>query len=206
MAAGARLHGLLLAQALDWADRRRVCDVGGGDGTLLATLVAHHPQLTAAVLELPEVVTRTPDRPGITAIAGDAFDAIPSGFDTYLLVNVVHDWNDRDVQRLLEQVAAAARASDATTAAARVVVVESRARRRPVEDLTLAADTLMLALTPGGRERTVDELTAIGRAAGLGLRRWHALASGDVAMVFEPAAARVAAADRSGPAPPGGVR
>ncbi len=188
MAAGARLHGLLLARALDWSDRRRICDVGGGDGTLLATLVAHHPHLDATVLELPEVVARTPDRPGIAAIAGDAFDAIPTGFDTYLLVNVVHDWDDRDVQRLLERVAAAARASAATTAAVRVVVVESRAHPRPVEEIALSADTLMLALTPGGRERTVDEVAAIGRAAGLSCRRWLTLASGDVAMVLEPAA------------------
>ena len=198
MAAGARLHGLLLARALDWSDRRRICDVGGGDGTLLATLVAQHPHLDAAVLELPEVVARAPDRPGVTAIAGDAFDAVPNGFDTYLLVNVVHDWDDRDARRLLKQVAAAARASRATSAAVRVVVVESRARPRPVDDLALSADTLMLALTPGGRERTVDELAAIGRAAGLSCHRWLTLASGDVAMVFEPAAgARSDATTRS---------
>ena len=186
MAAGARLHGLLLARALDWSDRRRVCDVGGGDGTLLATLVAHHPHLDAAVLELAEVVARTPGRPGITAIGGDAFEAVPSGFDTYLLVNVIHDWNDRDAQRLLERVAVAAAAR--TTPPAWIVVVESRARTRPVQDLALSADTLMLALTPGGRERTVEELTAIGRSAGLSRRRWRALASGDMAVVFEPAA------------------
>jgi hypothetical protein len=188
MAAGAQLHGLLLARALDWSDRRRICDIGGGDGTLLATILAHHPHLDAAVLELPEVVARTPVRPGITAIAGDAFDAIPTGFDTYLLVNVVHDWDDRNAQRLLEQVAVAADASDAMTGAVEVVVVESRARPRPVEDIALSADTLMLALTPGGRERTADGLAAIGRAAGLSCRRWLALASGDMAMVFEPAA------------------
>ena len=188
MAAGARMHGLLLARAFDWSARRRVCDVGGGDGTVLAALVAHHPHLDATVLELPEVVARTPDRPGVTALAGDAFDVVPTGFDTYLLVNVVHDWSDRDVKHLLEQVTAAARASETTTAAVQIVVVESRARPRPVEDIALSADTLMLALTPGGRERTVDELTAIGRAAGLSRRRWRALASGDVAIVFEPTA------------------
>jgi hypothetical protein len=190
MGAGARLHGLLLARALDWSSRRRICDVGGGDGTLLATLVAQHPHLEAAVLELPEVVARTPERPGVSAIAGDAFDAIPGGFDTYLLVNVLHDWNDDDSQRLLDQVAAAAVGSEPTTTRVQVVVVESRARPRPVEDIALSADALMLALTPGGRERTVDELAAIGRATGLSCSRWLSLASGDVAMVYEPATTR----------------
>lgn len=92
-----------------------------------------------------------------------------------------------------------------TSAAVQIVVVESRARRQPVEDIALSADNLMLALTPGGRERTVDELTAIGRAAGLSCRRWLTLPSGDVAMAFEPAAARGATADRSGPDTQGGA-
>ena len=116
--------------------------------------------------------------------AGDAFDAVPAGFDTYLLVNVLHDWSDPDAQRLLAQVTVAARASEATQADVQVVIVDSRVRPRPVQELALSADTLMLALTPGGRERTVDEFTALGRAAGLERRRWLALPSGDVAVVF----------------------
>jgi hypothetical protein len=188
MAAGARMHGLLLARVLDWSDQRRVCDVGGGDGTLLATLLAHHPHLEGAVLELPEVAARLPDRPRITAIPGDAFAAVPDGFDTYLLVNVVHDWDDRDAQRLLARVAEAAAAPDATATPVRIVVVESRARTRPTADIALSADLLMLALTPGGRERTIEELTSLGRAAGLRRGRWLALPSGDVAIVFESAA------------------
>lgn len=43
-------------------------------------------------------------------------------------------------------------------------------------------------LRPGGRKRTVDELTELGRAVGLGRQRWFALASGDVAVVFGLAA------------------
>ncbi len=187
MAAGARMHGLLLAHRLDWSARRRVCDIGGGDGTLLATLTAHHRHLEGVVLELPEVVARMPDRARVAGMVGDAFDTVPHGFDTYLLVNVVHDWDDRQARRLLGRVAEAARASGATAPPVQVVVVESRARRRPVEDIALSADTLMLALTPGGRERTVDELAALGRAAGLRCRRWFALPSGDVAVVFATA-------------------
>lgn len=189
MAAGGRMHGLLLARALDWSDRRRVCDVGGGDGTLLATLVAHHPHLDSVVLELPEVVERMPGHPQVAGVAGNAFVAVPGGFDTYLLVNVLHDWGDGDARRILTRVAEAARTPCATPAPVRVVVVESRARRRSVDDLTLSADTLMLALTPGGRERTMDELTALGRAAGLQQRRRVALPSGDVAVVFESSGA-----------------
>lgn len=184
MAAGARMHGLLLARALDWSGRARVCDIGGGDGTLLETLVTHHPSLHGTVLELPEVVRRLPERHRIVAVAGDAFEAVPTGFDTYLLVNVLHDWDDRAATHLLSRAADAAATSSTEHATSRIVVVDSRAHPRPVDDIALLADTLMLALTPGGRERTVDDFAELGRAAGLRLHDQRALASGDVALVF----------------------
>jgi hypothetical protein len=39
MSAGGRMHALTLAAALDWSGDRRVCDVGGGTGELLSTLL-----------------------------------------------------------------------------------------------------------------------------------------------------------------------
>lgn len=187
MAAGARLHGLLLAGALPWSSSRRVCDIGGGDGTLLDVLVGCHPHLRGVVLELPEVVARIPSRARIDAEAGDAFRAVPGGCDTYLLVNVLHDWGDREATMLLGRAAEAAAAGSADGQGARVVVVDSEARTRPGDDVSLRADLLMLALTPGGRERTGDELVALGRAAGLQPERIHRLGSGDLAVVLRPA-------------------
>ncbi len=184
MAAGARMHGLLLARDLDFSDRQRVCDIGGGDGTLLQTLLSHHPHLEGTVLELPEVAARMPTRPRLIAQAGDAFDAVPPGFDTYLLVNVLHDWDDGAATQLLARAADAARNTSAGGADPLVIVVDSRAQARPVDDISLMADTLMLALTPGGHERTVEGFAAIGHRAGLELRHHRALASGDVALVF----------------------
>lgn len=185
MAAGARLHGLLLARALRWSSSRAVCDVGGGDGTLLRVLVAHHPHLRGVVLELPEVAARVPPHERVTARAGDAFHHVPRGFDTYLLVNVVHDWDDRSATLLLGRTAAAARASTTDDRPARVVVVDSESPSRPADDLSLRADLLMLALTRG-RERSLDELVALARGAGLAPLSSHRLASGDVALVLEP--------------------
>lgn len=179
MAAGARMHGLLLAHQVDWTTSRRVCDIGGGDGTLLETLIAHQPHLHGIDLELPEVVARAPARHQVTTVAGDAFAAVPAGCDTYLFVNVLHDWNDDDAIRLLTRAGAAARPPSGT-ASGRVLVLESRASRTPRPDIATLADTLMLALTPGGRERTTQEMATLAERAGLRLRRTHGLVSGDV--------------------------
>lgn len=185
MAAGGRMHGLLLARSLDWVASRRVCDIGGGDGALLGVLLAQHPHLQGVLLELPEVVDRAPTRPRVDAVPGDAFTAVPAGCDTYLFVNVLHDWDDEAALRLLQRAAEAA-VADPWITDPRIVVVESGAHTRPRDDLATRADLLMLALTPGGRERTTDEITTLGWAAGLRLRRRHGLPSGDVAYVLTP--------------------
>jgi len=179
MAAGARLHAIGLAKALRWDSTRTVCDVGGGNGALLLTLTDLHPRLRGIVLDLPHVVRglRSTDR--VEFVAGDTFDHVPRGQDRYLLVNVIHDWSDADALRVLTVVSAAATSSDAD-----VVVVEARRRARPLDDLAARADMLMLALAPGGRERTSAELDDLARSAGLRPVGAVRLPSADTAHIY----------------------
>ena len=188
MAAGGRMHGLTLAAALDWSGRARVCDVGGGTGDLLATLLDLVPHLEGTVFDLPHVVERAVTRPRLEAVGGDAFVRVPNGFDTYLLVNVLHDWKDADAARMLRRVADAARPTGAT-----VIVVDSDARTVPRADLSISADILMAALTDGGVERDTAAFGALGTTCGLRRVRSARLASGDLAHLFVPVA--------SGPSP-----
>lgn len=181
MGAGGRMHGLTLAAALDWSEDRRVCDVGGGTGELLSTLLDLVPGLEGTLLDLPEVVARAVSHPRLQTSGGDAFTYVPEGFDTYLLVNVLHDWGDADAVRILTRVAEAAGSSG------RVVVVESEYTAVPRDELAVSADLLMAALTGGGRERGTAAFLELGRAAGLRPARPVRLGSGDLARVYHPA-------------------
>lgn len=185
MAAGARMHGLLLADAIDWSTACRVCDVGGGDGSLLSVLLGRHPHLLGVLLELPEVVARATAHASIEAVPGDAFQSVPSGCDTYLFVNVLHDWGDDAAATLLQRAAEAMSESSADGPPPRVVIVDSESHERPRDDLAIRADVLMLALTPGGRERTADEFADLAQRAGLHLRRTRRLLTGDAVHVLE---------------------
>lgn len=178
MAAGGRMHALGLAAAVDWKGSKRVCDVGGGTGVLLATLIDSVGHLHGAVFDLPEVIARATDHPRMARLAGDAFVEVPSGFDTYLLVNVLHDWSDSDAIRLLTQI------RRVLPLGGRVIVVENSPTRRPQNDIALSADLLMAALTPGGRERSAEQFAALGRSAGLICSTSHRLASADIAHIF----------------------
>jgi C-methyltransferase len=178
MAAGGRLHGLALSAAVDWPSGSRVCDVGGGTGALLRVLVERHPGLRGVLFDLPAVVARAPHHERIDAVGGDAFAALPPGCDTYLFVNVLHDWDDDAAARMLHHVASTGGGG------ARAVVVEGERRPRPRDGITARTDLLMLALAPGGRERTTGELAGLAERAGLTLRRSVRLVSGDRAHVM----------------------
>jgi hypothetical protein len=180
MGAGGRMHALTLAAALDWSGDRRVCDVGGGTGELISTLLDLKPHLEGTLLDLHQVIARAVPHPRLQTCGGDAFAHVPEGFDTYLLVNVLHDWDDADAVRLL------ARVAQATGASGRVVVVEAECTSVPRDELAASADLLMAALTSGGRERGTEAFVELGRTVGLRHERAVRLASGDFAHVFHP--------------------
>lgn len=178
MATGARMHGLALAATIDWSKSQRVCDVAGGDGSLLRILLERHRNIEGVLFDLPQVVANARPADRLEIRSGDAFVEIPKDCDTYLFVNIVHDWGDDDVVRLLSRVV------DDGPARARVLVVDGVRKRQPTDDIPGRTDLFMLALAPGGRERSLEEFARLGARAGLRLERAIPLVSTDYALVF----------------------
>ena len=148
--------------AHDFSTCRRIVDVGGGRGHLLHAVLEATPGAHGILFDLPGVVEAGgPAHPRLIRQAGDFFvDPLPAG-DTYLLMEVLHDWADAEALAILAAVRRAA------TDDAKVLVVEGILP----EDLdpgALTIDVIMLAVT-GGRERTAEELTRLLHAAGLHL-------------------------------------
>jgi SAM-dependent methyltransferase len=168
MAAGARLQALMIEGSLALAGVRAVLDVGGSTGPLLAQLLSSDPSLTGAVLDLPEArlgALATFAEAGITEraefVSGNFFESIPAGFDLHLLTAVLHDWSDEDCVRILSNCVAALEPGG------RIVVVDSELQPGARNAFAQATDALMLAFTPGGRERTTDQFAALWKRAGL---------------------------------------
>ncbi len=178
MAAGARMHALTLDAAIEWGATRSLCDVGGGTGELARVLLDRHDGWQAIVFDLPAVIERAVEHPRLGTIAGDAFVEVPPGFDVYLLVNVLHDWDDDSGVRIL------ANTATATSPDSRVLVVDSNRTVVPRDDIALRADVLMAALTNGGQERSAEQFAELGRRAGLDLVKSTPLVSGDLAHEF----------------------
>ncbi len=145
----------------DFSGYRRVVDVAGGSGHLVRSVVRACPGTEGVLFERPEVVEALEHDDAIEVVSGDFFqDALPVA-DCYVLMNIVHDWDDDDAVAILGAVAAAGATHEAT-----VLVLEAVLPDGPDFHRAKTLDVMMLALT-GGRERTLDQYDALLAKAGL---------------------------------------
>ena len=146
----------------DFSRYRTVVDVAGGRGHLITEVLAAHPSVAGVLFELPAVAAEVPPTDRLTVVAGDLFtDPLPAG-DAYVLMNVVHDWDDNRAVEVLSGVATAGKAG------ATVLVVETVLPDGAGPHHAKTLDVLMLAIT-GGRERSAGEYEALLDASGLDL-------------------------------------
>src|SRR5207249_11027842 len=100
--------------AYDFSSHRRIADIAGRHGHLIAAILAAYEDAYGVLFELPNVAAEVPPMPRLDVAAGDFFtDPLPA-CDAYLLMNIIHDWNDRDAATILSAVANAGRSSAAT--------------------------------------------------------------------------------------------
>jgi hypothetical protein len=100
---------------VEFSGFQRVCDIGGGHGHLLCTLLREEPGDEGIVLELPDVVQNDDEHwhepmdleDRVEFVAGDFFQAVPSA-DAYLLKHILHDWNDAECIDILSTIREAA--------------------------------------------------------------------------------------------------
>jgi SAM-dependent methyltransferase len=161
---GVEHAAVLDAYDLGWA--RSVVDVGGGNGALLAAILAAHPGATGVLFDRPAVVAAAPDPIGpgldgrVSVVGGDFFDAVPAGNDAYVLKSVLHNWPDAAAVTILR---ACRRALGPD---GRVLVVERVLDRGPRSAEAALFDVNMLVVT-GGRERSESGYRQLADAAGL---------------------------------------
>ncbi|MGH6873386.1 MAG: methyltransferase [Aestuariivirgaceae bacterium] len=151
---------------------RRIVDVGGGHGALVAGVLQTYPDLQGVLFDRPEVVANADDflkASGVAdrckIVAGDFFENAPADADLYALKYILHDWSDADCVRILRN------CQEAMVPGGRVLVIEHVIPDHSGPDFSRFLDIHMLVLTSGGRERNRKEFTELLAAAGLQLKR-----------------------------------
>lgn len=91
-----------------------VVDIGGGSGVILTELIKQYHHLTGCLFDMTGVCTRSEKRVAqhypelkerMVFTPGSFFEAIPSGYNIYLLKNILHNWNDEFCLKILKAIA-----------------------------------------------------------------------------------------------------
>jgi hypothetical protein len=160
-----------VAAAYDVAPFATIVDVGGGHGTLLATLLASAPASRGVLFDQPAVVEGAGEAFASRGVAdrvavasGDFFEGVPEGGDLYVLKHIIHDWEDERALRILGNV------RDAAARGARLALVETVVPPSTEPSLAPLMDLHMMVMT-GGCERTEAEFRTLLDRAGFDLER-----------------------------------
>ncbi len=169
MTSYSKTESTMVLEALEGYDFSRfdhICDVGGGFGHLLCSLLRDHPSVQGTVLEVPGVVEEedqhwaeplgVEDR--VEFVAGDMFEEVPSA-DAYLMKHILHDWNDEECVQILDTMGRAAPDN------ARVFVAEFIVPGQDQPHFSKMFDIHMMVWGTG-KERTVEEYTTLFERAG----------------------------------------
>jgi hypothetical protein len=162
-AMAAKAHGQVagVVAAYDFSGFRLIGDIGGGRGHLLHAVLDSAPDASGVLFDLPHVVRETEivGSARLNLQAGDFFkDALPS-CDAYLLMEVIHDWRDKEALAILKAIR---RAAPPHT---RLLLIDQIVPDDPGPHWTKTLDIHMLALL-GGRQRTRPEYEALFARAG----------------------------------------
>jgi O-methyltransferase domain/Dimerisation domain len=171
-----------ILDAYDFGRFSTVADIAGGQGALLAGILARHTGLQGILFDQPHVVSLASDVLGAAGVAdrcrivaGSFFEAVPGGADAYVLKWIIHDWEDPEAIAIL-RTCGTAMTSDAT-----LLLIE-RVVGAPNEDPATKFSDLNMLVAPGGKERTVEEYRALLGSAGL---RLEAVTGGNPVSVIE---------------------
>jgi O-methyltransferase domain len=185
MSQESRISAEQFATAYDFSEVKTVVDLGGGDGTLLASVLRAHPHLRGIVFDSPSGVAQAgavladagvADRCEVQA--GDFFQAIPADGDLYVIKSVFQDWDDEAARAIL-RTCRAHLPETATLLIVGSVLPETASTAEPIVFFT----DLNMLVNSGGRERTEGEFRALLRDSGFEVESVTYAAAGPLSVI-----------------------
>ena len=111
-AMAAKAHGQVAAilASYDFSGFGLIGDIGGGRGHLLRAVLDSAPAVKGVLFDLPHVIKETEGTASerVTLQAGDFFNDTLPVCDAYLVMEVIHDWGDKESVAILRAIRQAA--------------------------------------------------------------------------------------------------
>ncbi|MDA0206897.1 MAG: methyltransferase [Acidobacteria bacterium] len=166
------IHGAetpAMLEAFDFSGIGTFADVGGGNGSLLTSVLQKYPAMKGILFDLGHVIERATanlQKAGLSdrceVREGSFFEAFPEGADAYLMRHIIHDWDDQQSIQILKNCRAV------IPPHGRLFIVEAVVPAGNEPSPAKEFDMAML-IYPGGMERTEAEYRSLFAAAGFEL-------------------------------------
>jgi hypothetical protein len=160
-----------MIDAYDYTGINTLVDIGGGNGTVISTVLKKYPAMKGILYDLPGVVERAKQNLAAAGLGGRCqtltgsfFEAVPKGGDAYMMRHIIHDWTDEQCQTILSH------CRKVMPAHGRLLIIEMVIKPGNEAQPAKWLDLNMLVL-PGGRERTEEEYRTLLAGAGFRLER-----------------------------------
>jgi hypothetical protein len=157
-------------ETYDFSGIGTLCDVAGGHGFLLTSILAKHPDVKGILFDLDHVIEGAKPRieqmnlaARCTTVSGDFFESVPAA-DSYIMKHIIHDWEESKAITIVSNCV------KAMSGHGRILLVECLIKGPDVPDFGKTLDIFMLTM-PGGKERTEEEYAELLAKAGLRISR-----------------------------------
>ncbi|KNB53318.1 methyltransferase [Streptomyces caatingaensis] len=163
-----------LPVSYDFGRYGTVMDVGGGDGTLLTSILRRHEGVRGVVFESAEGAAQaagTVKAAGLegrcSVATGDFFRSVPAGADLYVIKSVIHNWDDERAATILRN------CREAMPEHGRLIVVDVvlpetvPAASSDAPEINPYIKDLQMQILVSGKERTRADFESLCATAGL---------------------------------------
>ena len=165
----ARKQKEAILSSYDFSTVDTLVDIGGGQGSLLISILKQCPNVKAVLFDQAETIQRAQELLAqehldqrCQAVAGSFFESLPEGKDTYILKHVLHNWDDEQALHILQN------CRRAMTAGTKLLIIEGVISQK-TEQRSVLLDLQLLVSFASGKLRTESEFCQLLQAAGFTL-------------------------------------
>jgi len=156
-----------IVASYDFSGIHKLVDIGGGQGSLIASILKANPKMQGILFDLPYVIEGAKnfiEAEGVSQrcslVGGDFLEEVPSGGDAYMLKRVIHNWDDKSTLSILKN------CHRAMVENGKLLVVEQVIPHGNEPCFGKFTDLMMMVMFPGARECTEPEYRALFEASG----------------------------------------
>ena len=165
MTANSATTAKVIPEAYDFTPYKTICDIAGGQGLLLKSILLANPHLHGTLYDMEKVVDNhvldeVSER--VTVKSGNFFENVPKA-DVLMMKHIIHDWNDEGALQILQT------CKEVMDDYTKLLIIE-RVLDGENDMGSLFLDLHMQVMN-GSKERSADEYEALLKKAGLKLNR-----------------------------------